>query len=109
MVARSSATTQSTRCFSISREQRTKNKEHVSIASLFSVLCSWFLVLPPMLNERFMPFAIERFGCFALLVILLLSSGCQAAPAQPPAPAAPVAAPQPSAAPATAPPATATA
>ena len=45
MVARSSVTTRSTRWFSISREQRTKNKEHVSIAALFSVLCSFTKVL----------------------------------------------------------------
>ena len=30
-----------------------------------------------------MPFPIQRKSCFALLVILLLSSACQAAPAQP--------------------------
>ena len=55
-----------------------------------------------------MSFPVQRQGCFALLVILLLSSGCQAAPAQL-APAATVVAQQPSIAPAATVPATATA
>jgi len=57
-----------------------------------------------------MPFPIQRVSCFALLVILVLSGGCQAAPAPRTAPpAATVAAQQPSAAPLATAPATATA
>src|SRR5919107_315454 len=42
-----------------------------------------------------MSFPFQRSGRFALLVILLLSNACQAAPVQPTAPPAPSATPQP--------------